>query len=431
MNLLDYLRDNIPPLHPLRLLYYRIIAMLAAIFYRFPSRHLKVIAVTGTKGKSTVVHLIAHILQTAGHRIGVASTIHFQIGDAVFPNMTKQTTQGRFALQKLLRKMADAACEYAVLEVTSHALVQSRLWGVKVDVAVLTNIDRDHIEYHGNFEKYREAKAMLFKSLQRGTAVLPADDPEISFFEKISASAVRKITYGIASGDVAVENVICSPDGCHFSFIALRAAPQGIPVHLKLLGEFNVRNALAAAASALACGVPAPIIQKALESEIKIPGRLEMIHAGQQFTVVVDYAHTPDSLEKLLSLFRPLTKGKLWIVFGATGGGRDKAKRPEMGHVASRYADNIVVTDDDPYTEDRMQIIEQIISGIPRKQGDGLWKILERREAISFALSHAQPYDTVLIAGKGCEPIQIIGRERIAWDDREVVRGILKKMPNE
>lgn len=428
MNLLNALREKISPQNPLLLLYHKIVAVLAALIYRFPSNNIRVVAVTGTKGKSTTVHLLGRILQEAGYKVGVASTIHFQIDETIWPNATKQTTQGRFTLQKLLRAMVSARCDFAIIEVTSHALVQSRLWGVNVDTAVLTNIEREHIEYHGGFEHYIHAKGLLFTLLGRSqrkggmqkTAVLPSDDPHVSYFEEFPCD--RKISYGLSQGIVHGRDIVLRPDGSRFT---IKVPNEEISVDLKIPGEFNIKNALAAAAAALSFGIKLSAIQKGLETETEIPGRIEIIRVGQPFTVVVDYAHTTDSLDKLLSLFRPLTKGKLYLVFGATGGGRDKGKRPEMGAVAARYADFIVVTDDDPYTEDRMSIIEQVAAGTGRSEGEGLWKIRDRREAIRLALSLAKEKDTVIIAGKGCEPIQIIGRERILWDDRKVAREIL------
>lgn len=386
------------------------------------------IAVTGTKGKSTVVHLLANILQEAGHRVGVTSSIHFQIGDRVWPNDTKQTTQGRFTLQRLLREMVRARCEFAILEVTSHALIQSRLWGVNVDAAVLTNVSGDHLEYHGGFENYLHAKGLLFANLGRAerkfgiqkTAVLPTHEPNVAYFEAFPVD--RKISYGLSKGIVHAGEVALHADGSKFT---IKVPNDEISVDFKLPGDFNITNALAAAAAAIAFGVKLTAVKKGLESEAQIPGRLEAIRAGQPFTVIVDYAHTVDSLEKLLSLFRPLTKGKLFLVFGATGGGRDKSKRPEMGKIAARFADEIIITDDDPYTENRMQIIEQVAEGCGRHEGEGLWKVRDRRQAIRLALSAAKEEDTVLIAGKGCEPVQIIDGKRIEWDDRKVVREIL------
>lgn len=427
MSFLNFLRSKIAPLNPLLLFYHRMLAMTAAFWYGFPANKLKVIAITGTSGKSTVVHLIASILQTAGKRIGLASTIQFQIGDTILPNETKQTTLGRFALQKLLREMVRARCEFAILEVTSQALIQSRLWGVNVDCAVLTNILRDHLEYHGGFENYLHAKGLLFAAFAKAerkfgiqkTAVLPSEDPHRAYFEEFSVD--RKILYG-PHGMVSAEDTRLYSDASRWR---LKVPNNEVTVHLKLPGAFNIHNALAAAAATLAFGVNLASIQKGLQAQIEIPGRLETIRAGQPFTVVVDYAHTPEALEKVLSLFRPLTKGKLYLVFGAPGGGRDTAKRPEMGKVASQYADFIVVTDDDPYTEDRMQIIEQVAAGVGRSEGKNFWKIRDRRQAIRLALSLAKEHDTVLITGKGSEPVQMIGESRISWDDRHVVREIL------
>lgn len=428
MNVLSAIREKISPQNALLLFYHRLTAIMAALWYRFPANRLKIIAVTGTKGKSTVVHLLANILQEAGYRVGVASSIHFQIGDRVWPNNTKQTTQGRFTLQRLLREMVRAHCEFAILEVTSHALIQSRLWGVNVDAAVLTNVTGDHLEYHGGFENYLHAKGLLFANLARSerkfgiqkTAVLPTHEPNVAYFEAFPVD--RKISYGLSKGIVHAGEVALHADGSKFT---IKVPNDEISVDFKLPGDFNITNALAAAAAAISFGVKLTAVKQGLESKAQIPGRLEAIRAGQPFPVIVDYAHTVDSLEKLLSLFRPLTKGKLFLVFGATGGGRDKFKRPEMGKIAARFADEILVTDDDPYTENRMEIIEQVAAGTGRHEGKGLWKIRDRRQAIRFALSLAKEQDAVLIAGKGCEPIQIIDGKRVEWDDRKVVREIL------
>lgn len=428
MAFLDFFRQRISPQNPLLLFYHKIVAVMAALWYRFPANKIKVIAITGTKGKSTTAHLLTNILMEAGCRVGMASTIQFRIGENVYLNETKQTTQGRFTLQRLLRRMVDAKCEYAVLEVTSHGLIQSRLWGINVDTAVLTNIQRDHLEYHGGFENYLHAKGLLFALTGRGDRkqgvqkifVLPAEEPHAAYFEEFPAD--RKMSYGINKGMIHTEEISLRADGSSFVLCVPNANMQ---VNLKIPGEFNIRNALAAAAAAASFGIKLNAIQKGLEAQVEIPGRIETINVGQPFTVVVDYAHTPESLEALLSLFRPLTKGKLFIVFGSAGGGRDKSKRPHMGEVADKYADYIIVTDDDSYTENRVQIIEQIAAGIKRKEGESFWKIRDRREAIRLALSMAKEQDSVLIAGKGCEPVHLIDGKRIPWDDRKVVREIL------
>lgn len=423
MGFLNILREKISPQNPLLFLYHKCLVVAAAIFYRFPARRMKIVAVTGTKGKSTTVYLLASILKAAGLKVGAAGTIQFQIGERVWVNETKQTTQGRFTLQRLLRRMADAKCNVAILEVTSHALVQSRLFGVPVHTAVLTNIQRDHLEYHGGFEPYVAAKAKLF-ALPPENAVLPAEEKELRHFE--NSLSARKIFYGITKGDVRAVDI--SHDSGTVLFM-LRAPEGQEKICLHLPGEFNIRNALAAASAAISLGVRLGKIKEGLESVCSIPGRMEEIRVNKnQPAVFVDYAHTPESLEAALDVCKKIANknhGKLFLVFGATGGGRDKAKRPEMGKVAARFADEIFVTDDDPYTEDRAGIIEQVAVGTGRREGEGLWKILGRREAIVLVLSRASRHDAVLIAGKGCEPIQIIGHQKIPWDDREVVREIL------
>ncbi|MBP9718374.1 UDP-N-acetylmuramoyl-L-alanyl-D-glutamate--2,6-diaminopimelate ligase, partial [Candidatus Gracilibacteria bacterium] len=428
MSVLGFARKHISPSNPLLLLYHRLIAVMAAVYYGFPGNRMKVIAITGTKGKSTTAHLLASILKSAGYKIGLATSIGFQVGEKVWANDTKQTTQGRFKLQKLIRQMADDHCDVAILEVTSHALVQSRLWGVNFDIGVLTNIQSDHLEYHGGAENYLHAKGLLFASLVRlerkggfeKTAILPIEDANYAYFDSFAVD--KKTTYGLTKGTVTAADVSLTPSGSQF----VLHVPNGeVPIKMQIPGEFNIHNALAASTAALALGIKLPAIQKGLEQDIEIPGRLEVISVGQPFTVIVDYAHTTESLEKVLSLFKPLTKGKLWLVFGATGGGRDAGKRPKMGEVADRFADNIILTDDDPYTEDRMKIINEIAAGIKRKEGERLWKIRDRKEAIRLPLTLAQPGDTVIIAGKGCEPIQIIGTKRIEWDDRKIAREIL------
>ncbi len=428
--MLDYLRKQIPETHPLRLFYHKVVAISAAIYYRFPAKHLKVIAVTGTKGKTTTCSLIAQILEAAGHKVGVTSTVYFQIGERRWANLTKQTTLGRFELQKLLRQMVDDGCEYAVVEDASHAMIQSRLWGVNVDVAVFTNLAPDHTEYHGSYDSYKEAKGMLFDKLnrERRKATVPKifvvneDDPEASYFLEFRAD--QKFTYGLRKGIYNGRDIEILPNGTKFKY----AIPNGeISVSMALPGRVNVYNAVCAATVAVSQHISLETIKHALEGCKPVPGRMESIDLGQLFTVIVDYAHTTESLQALIDVFKPLTKSRLFLVFGATGGGRDKTKRPHMGEVADKGATDIILTDDDPYDEDNVAIIEQIAVGIKRKEGDRFWKIPYRREAIRFALSMAQENDTILIAGKGAEEFQMTREGKIPHDDRQVVRDILSQ----
>jgi UDP-N-acetylmuramoyl-L-alanyl-D-glutamate--2,6-diaminopimelate ligase len=327
--------------------------------------------------------------------------------------------------------MVKTGCQYALIEATSHAMTQSRLWGVNVDTAVLTNITKDHIEYHGSFHQYVEAKGQLFDMLRtvkrkpgiQKISILNLDSDEFSYFNQYISD--RKVTYGLnAKADYYAKNIECSPGFSKFIF----AMPNNhAEIRIAMPGRFNVYNAVAAGTVAsAACGVPLEIIQKTLEKAQSFPGRMESIHAGQSFPVVVDYAHTPESIEEVCGIFRQLTKGRLFVVFGATGGGRDKSKRPVMGSVVEKYADCMLVTNDDPYDEDEYGIIEQVCDGVKRQEGDGLWKIIDRKEAIRTALHMASSNDAVLILGKGCEQVICLKEGKVPYDDREVVRNIIE-----
>ncbi len=426
--MLKYLRSRISETNPVRLLYHKIIAVAAALYYRFPARYLNVIAVTGTKGKTTTANLIAAILTEAGYKVGMTSTILFQVGDLKWSNTTKITTLGPFFLQKLLRQMVNARCTHAVLEVSSHAILQNRIWGVNIDTAVFTNIGEDHLEYHGGFENYLRTKGLLFSRMNRAmrkvripkTSVLNCDDPNYNFFDQFLAD--KKYTYGMGGGTCYASDVTARPTGSVFK---LHVPNNQVEVNFKLPGDFNVYNALAASTVALANNINIEVIKDALEKASAIPGRFESVDCGQKYHIIVDYAHTAESLESLLKLYKSLTKGTLYVVFGATGGGRDKGKRPKMGAAADRYADFVVLTDDDPYEEDEWRIIEDISVGIKRKEGERFWKIPHREEAIKLVLTLAREGDTVVLAGKGAEEIMMIGGKAIEWDDRKVVRSLL------
>ncbi len=420
----------IPDQSPLRLFYHKFLAIIAATIYGFPSRQIEVIGVTGTKGKTTTTNLIASILTEAGYRVGVTSTTNFQVAERRWVNESKMTTLSPFFLQKMLREMVAARCQFAILEVSSHSLIQNRVWGVNFDVGVLTNMGEDHLDYHGGFKEYLRAKGLLFSRLNRATrkpkipkvSVLNQDDSNFPYFDQFNAD--RKYTFGLKSGNCYANEIKYEQTGAIFM---LNMPNSRIEVKLRMPGEFSVYNALAAATVALAHGISALVIKSALEKASTIAGRFEQIEAGQDFAVIVDYAHTADSLGKLLELYKSRTPGKLYAVFGATGGGRDRSKRAIMGEMADQFADMIVLTDDDPYEDDRYQIIEDIARGIKREEGKGLWKMPTRYEAIRFALGQAVKGDTVVIAGKGAETVQVLAYGKIPWDDRQVVREILAK----
>lgn len=423
-------KSLISNLSPMRLLYHKIKGFLAAVFYRFPGEKMVVIGVTGTNGKTTTTNFITSILNHAGFKVGMTSSINFQIGDKKWSNISKQSTLSPFKLQKMLRQMVREGCKYAVIEVTSHALTQSRVLGINFDIGVFTNITPEHIDYHGSFDSYLHAKGLLFRKISKGkrkfgvskVAVLNKDDKYYSYFDQFVTD--KKLDFGMKNATVSASDVVKKPDGTHF---LINVPNNSVPVSLSLPGEFNVANALAAAAVAIALEVPLEVIKQGLEDLRAVPGRFEHVDAGQAYNIIIDYAHTPESLENLFVMYKNLTSGRLFVVFGATGGGRDKGKRPVMGKIADENADFIIVTDDDPYEEDEWEIIDQIAAGISREEGDRFWRIPDRREAIRLALTMAQEGDTVVLAGKGCEEVMMLHGKRVEWSDRKVVESLLSR----
>lgn len=416
--------------HPLRLMFHKLKAVIAAIYFGFPANKLIVIGVTGTKGKSTTTNLIASILENAGFKIGMTSTINFQIGDRKWVNDKKMTTLSPFKINALLAEMVKVGCKYAVIEVSSHSVTQSRIWGINFDCAVLTNVSPEHIEYHGSYDAYLNAKADFFRKVMKSkrkpnvpkVMILNSDDSEYEFFNKFISD--KKISYGLKNATIFADGIVKSAYGSEF-FINL--PNNRFPVKLNILGEFNVYNALAASSVAIALDIPSEKIIETF-SEVKgIAGRFEPVKAGQNFDIIVDYAHTAESLEGLLSLYKSILKGRLIVVFGCTGGGRDKGKRSKMGEVAHKYADLIILTDDDPYEEDENEIIEQIAEGIPRRESENFWKISDRKEAIKLALMEAKDDDIVVVAGKGAEEVIVLKDGPHKWNDKQVIIELLKR----
>lgn len=428
--MIQALKRLLPSHHPVRLFYHKTMAVVAALWFRFPADRMTVIGITGTNGKTTTSHFIAKILKAAGHKVGMLTTAEFFIGDEVIPNEAKMTTLPPFQFQRYLRRMVEAGCDYAVVEVTSHAMDQSRLWGVSVDVAVMTNISHDHLDYHGTIQEYVRAKGKLFSLLNTSKrkpnvpkiSVFNGDDAEATYFQKFVAD--RTYMYGLKKGSFQAMNIQLRANGSNFLFKIPNAQ---VEVQVPLPGKFNVENALAAATVGVALQINLPTIAHALASVEPVPGRLEPVQEGQKYSVIVDYAHAPDALEKLLRMFRELTVKRLILVFGATGD-RDRSKRPVMGALAHELADVVVLTDDDPYTEDRLQILKEVKGGIPREEGDRFWMIPDRRQAIRLALAIAREGDTVLITGKGCELFQVVGKRHIPSDDRKIVRDFLSRV---
>ncbi len=347
---------------------------MAAVWYGFPASSMTIIAVTGTKGKTTTCNMIAGLLGFAGHKTGMMTSINFQVGERRWSNCLKQSTLPPFMMQRLLKEMKTEGCTHVVVEVTSHAVTQHRVFGLSPDIAVLTCIDEDHIEYHGSHKAYRDEKLKLFKMLSAGrrkpgvkkVAILNQDDPYYEEFKDVPCDVTN--TYGLKRGTYVATDLELHPTRTEF----LLSIPNDKErIVTKFVGKLNVYNALAAVGVGLACGMNLRSIKEALGKAPTVPGRQELVSAGQEFAVVVDYAHTVDSLRQVCGIFKPLTKGRFILVFGCTGGGRDKAKRPLMGKVADECADMIVVTDDDPYEENRIGILKEIAIGIKRKEGSG------------------------------------------------------------
>jgi len=379
-----------------------------------PSHELRVVGVTGTNGKTTTSCLIASILLAAGLRAGLSGTLGYVDGRLVEP--PGLTTPPAEKLATLLRRMVEHDCTHAVLEVSSHALHQQRIAGIRLDTACLTNVRRDHLDYHCSLDHYRQTKARLFDHLApEGLAVLNADDPfSAELLARLDGPA---LTIGIHNP----AELTAIPLERHVGeqTFLLRAGSEVIPVRTRMIGSHHIYNCLLAAGVGLGYGIELSVVVRGLEAVEYVPGRLERVECGQPFSVFVDFAHTPDALRRVLTTLREVTPGKLICLFGA-GGDRDQGKRPHMGAEVEKHADLCIVTSDNPRHEDPEQIARQILAGM--KQPEQAVVILDRAEAICWALEQARPGDCVLIAGKGHETWQIVGEKRIPFDDRELVR---------
>ncbi len=395
------------------------LADLAATFFQHPSRALKIAGVTGTNGKTTTTFLIKHICDKALLLCGLLGTVRYEIGDRILP--AKRTTPESLDTQDLLWQMRSAGCKAAAMEVSSHALMQSRVRGVEFDAAIFTNLTQDHLDYHGTMDAYLEAKALLFSKLaeqpkKKAISIFNLDDRFGAQLIARFRNELSMVTYGQgALADFRASNVRVDFNGTSYQ---LDAEGRSFLVRLPLIGTFNVYNSLAAIAGAHAMGVNIRTAVLALASVPAVPGRLEPVPAQRQFRVFVDYAHTEDALLNVMKTCRELKPGRLIVVFGC-GGSRDKTKRPRMGAVVDQYADFAIVTTDNPRKEDPLAIIEDIKPGMQR---DKYEVIVDRREAIFKAISMAEPRDIILIAGKGHESTQEFADQTLAFDDVQVAR---------
>lgn len=408
------------------------LALMGATLAGHPSRKLAMIGVTGTNGKTTTTFLIEEILKEEGHKTGVIGTIMNKIGERVFP--VTNTTPESLDLQLLLKEMLDDGVTHVVMEVSSHALDLDRVAGVEYDTAVLTNITQDHLDFHENMDNYLAAKTKLFAGLdvhmgnkktrnkKEKYGVVNIDDPNSGRI--IEATKGTVLTYGVKKDcDIRAVNIGLKSGGISFDVLT----PKGdIYLSLHLTGLFNVYNTLAAVAVGLAEDIKLESIKKALESVKGVPGRMEKVDEGQEFTVLVDYAHTPDGLDNIIKAAQAFTKGRVITVFGC-GGDRDRTKRSIMGEISARLSDYSVLTSDNPRTEEPLSIISQIEEGVRRVVDRGKYSIIpDRREAINYAIRMAKQGDVLLIAGKGHETYQLVNDQVFHFDDREVAREILK-----
>ena len=428
--------------------YHRILAFVAMLIYRNPSKHLTVIGVTGTNGKSSTVEYIGRILESAGHKVGWTSTTGFKVGKREWVNDQKMTMLGRFQTQKLLRDMVKDGCEYAVVETSSQGVLQSRHRGINYNVAVFTNLTPEHIEAHGGFENYKKAKADFFSLVAKqkdAISIVNIDDANAAHF--LSFPFSKQYGFGIdgVSRDhetiisplqpIIASDVDLKADGSSFTLLDTKFVCHPI-------GLFNIYNILAAAVTAHALGVPMDKIQSAVRSLKSVPGRLESVNEGQDFHVIVDYAPEPAALNATYAALNLLKRNRLIHILGSTGGGRDKARRSILGSMAAKEADIVIVTNEDPYDEDPMQIIQDVADGAEKggkvrrsrirlrrkKEQENLFLIPERRTAIETAMQMAEPGDLVLITGKGNEPVMCVaGGKKIPSDDRQMAREAIGK----
>jgi len=411
------------------LLTHKFRAVLAAVIYGFPGKKIRAIGIAGTKGKTTTANMIAKILEEGGHKVAMLSTANFQIGEKKWLNDIKLTTTSPFYFQKFLAKAVREKCDYAIVEISSHGLVQYRHWGVPYKTVVLTNMMSDHLDYHKTYENYKNShNALVTPDLEN--IIINYDDENLRSF--LDFSAPNKYAFSLKGyGEIEniklikADDIISKKEGLGF---LIKTNKGKMPMELPLIGEFNIYNSLAATAAGLAENIKPLAIKKALESIKNIPGRLEKIDEGQNFEVIVDYAHSPDSLKNVYSAVKPMVKNRMIAVLGGTGD-RDKTYRAKGGALADEYADIIIVTNEDPYSEDPESVIKQVLSGIKNKKLDeNLFRVSDRKKAIEKAINMASEGDLVIITGKGAEQFMICGEKKVPWDDREIARDFLRKI---
>lgn len=420
------------------------LAKLAAFYYKHPSSELIVIGVTGTNGKSSTVQFLGQMLEGMGEKVGWTTTASFKVGASEWLNDQKMTMLGRFQTQQMLRKMVDAGCRYAIVETSSQGILQSRHVGVDYDVAVFTNLTPEHIEAHGGFEAYKAQKLRLFKAVADSEEKVIDDKRVAKMFvaniddehakDFLDFDVEKKYGFGIDGKErkvipnvtpVIAEKLRLSGDGTSYEV-------QGETVSFETIGQFNAYNVLCASSVCQALGKSFESIKTAAALVKPVAGRMEQISQGQPFSVIVDYAYEPAALEAVYETIALFDVERVIHVTGSAGGGRDVARRSVIGELAAEFADVVIVTNEDPYDEDPQQIVDMVADAAiesGKVEGETLHRILDRKEAIQFALSEAGETDLVLITGKGSEPVMAVaGGKKIPWDDRKVVREALTKL---
>ncbi len=402
-------------------------AVAANVRYGFPSRGMHVIGVTGTNGKTTTSSLIQRMLHEAGYKTALLSTVQYGIGLDIVPEPQHMTTASAPLLQRRLRDFKRAGVEWVVVETSSHALAQHRIWGIPYEIAVMTNVTGDHLDYHGTFANYLEAKRQLFVIVARnhGLGIINADDANV---DKFTSTIKNHLTYGIKGGDLKASKIEMKTD--HTTYLAAIGNDQ-YDVRVNIPGEFNVSNSLAAVAAGRAIGLTKSQVEKGIAATKSVEGRMMAINEGQKFGAIVDFASTPDAFERFFETVRPTTKGKLVVVFGSAGR-RDEEKRATQGAIAAKYADELIITEEDDRDVDGSEIMNQIADGAAgggKVEGKDMFLILDREEAIGFALTRvSKPGDLVAFLGKGHEKTIERADGVYPWNEPEIVREAIKNL---
>ncbi len=395
------------------------LALMSANYFGNPHKDLKIIGITGTNGKTSVTYILKQVLEFCGHKVGLIGTIHNLIGDREVP--TNNTTPGAYEIHSLFKQMKDEGCEYVVMEISSHALDQKRVFGIEFDAAVFTNLTQDHLDYHKTMDNYFLAKSKLFLNTKK--AIINFDD---EYGQKLcELSAAEQITFSLLSDNstYSAKDISYRPDGVAYSFVGFNTIQK---INIAIGGKFSVYNSMAAICVLLELGFKLSDIAAAIAKISGIKGRAEAVPTGKDFTVIIDYAHTPDGLINILRSFKRFKDSRLVVLFGC-GGDRDKTKRAVMGKVATQYADYVIVTSDNPRSEEPMSIIDDILEGI--KGSKTPYKVIENRvDAIKFAIKNARSHDIIVLAGKGHETYQILKDGKIYLDERLVVKEALGEL---